>query len=60
MRRKMYVCDICGYTSLYLGQAKEHKKAVHKKAKAQYCHICGKQYSKQDMLKEHMHMWQSM
>ena len=56
----MYVCDICGYTSLYLGQAKEHKKAVHQKTKAQYCHICGKQYSKQDMLKEHMHMWQSM
>ena len=52
--KKMYVCDICGYTSLYLGQVKEHKKAVHQKIKAQFCHICGKQYSKQDKLKEHM------
>ena len=31
--KKMYVCDICGYTSLYLGQVKEHKKAVNQKIK---------------------------
>nr|XP_042899229.1 zinc finger protein 808 [Parasteatoda tepidariorum] len=52
--QKFYKCDYCNHQSNQLSNLKKHIFLKHTKTCSEICHICGKSYSAQSLLKNHM------